>query len=708
MSNIKKLSDKIQKYYETTNTDNIGELVKFMNSNVMHDIYNSLIEMISTKHQFNEDEISLIKWILKACNLIYNDSGESTGLTDSEYDVIVEFYRSLDKGNDVLSEKIITNDDVVYHKYKSLRGTLDKIYKITDDDKIKNKSQKSLDDWVKTSVNKIKDNSGKDIDLWNEEVYVMPKFDGVSCVFEVGKNGELLRALLRGDTSKNETEDVSHIFKNIFKAPITDSEYDYGFKTEVMMTNSNFEKFNKEYNTNYKNTRSVVSSILNSKDVDDEKVKYLTIVPLRVSYYINNEESLQELAPGVFNYPYIKCKLNDVDKIHDFAFSHKTVNPGLRCDGAVIYIINKDIQKYLGRENERQKFEVAFKYTEEVAYSKVKDIEFTSGLYGRMSPVVIFKPVKMKGNMIERASLGSYSRFVDLGLAKGDVIKILYDIIPYVDLDPDDPNCVKSANEKIEPPLICPECGSAYVVNEEGTMYTCPNKKCPCKLRGRILNYCTKIGIENISYATINDFYKLGYLNCIEDLYTLEDKYMSLIQLNGYGKKKIDNIIDSISDHKVVTRSVLMGSIGIEGVSNKTFREVFKYFTIDDLLELSDRNIRDALSICHGIKDKTSEKIIDGINENKNLILFLLNTLTIVNDVETTFEVVMSRTRDQDIMDYVIDHGGRVAENVTKLTDVVIVPEPSSESSKIKKAREMGIPVITLAEAKEYIENHFE
>lgn len=697
MDSILNLKEKLHNYYINLDSSNLNKCVLFMNSNQMLSIYNNYIERISDNDNFNKNEIELLEMILRLCNSIYNYSGENTGLSDSEYDTLVEFYRDKTKDDNFITEKLVKTDDTVYHKFKSLRGTLDKIYKLTDDDSIKNKSQKTIDDWVTSSERRIRDNYHVTVNLYEEDVIVMPKFDGVSAVFEVGKDGKLKRVLLRGDTSRNETTDVYHIFKDIFVPPLSNTGYEYGLKTEIMMLNSDFDSYNEKYHTNYKNTRSIVSSILNS-DEADERVKYLQIIPLRISYLIDGVESDQEIAEGLFQYPWIKCKLKELDKIREFSVSHKTVSPGLRCDGSVIYLCNKTIQKYLGRENEKQKFEVAFKFTEEVGYSEVLDINFKTGLYATLNPVVKFKPIKLKGNTIENASLGSYARYKDLGLSKGDIIKISYDIIPYIHMDLDDPKCRKSGKPVIEPPLICSECGSRFVENEDRSSYVCPNKKCPSRIKGKILNYCNKLNIENISYATIEDLYEAGYLRDITDLYKLNLHKNSIAQLPGYKERKINNILKSIEGRTDVEPSELFGSIGIEGIGQKKFKSVFHYYTIDEVLDLCKDNVISAFVICDKIKDKTAAKLIEGVNENRDLLLFLRNRLHILPEpsIHTMFKIAFSNIRDKTAEQFIKNNGGEISDSVTKDTTALVVPNFSVTSTKIEKAKQFGIPIVLM------------
>ena len=683
-----------------------NEIIDLMHSSNMQSIITVYLISAEKGDTLNKDQAQLLSTILRICNSIYNNSGVDTGLTDSQYDILLEYYKNSTGKELNITEEIINKNNVVYHKYKTLRGTLDKVYKITDEDVIKNESQKSLQEWIKQTEKRYLLKTGNKINLLECDVIVMPKFDGVSCIFEFNKDGKLLRALTRGDTSRNEAQDITHIFKNSYFNPIKDAKYDYAIKTEIVMKESDLEELNKLSSREYKNTRSIVSSIINS-DERDSRAEYLCIVPLRYSFMINGEESNQYLCDEVYNYPYLKCKLKDFDKIREFSINHKYVNPGIRCDGSVIQILDKDIQEVLGREDEKQKYEVAFKYTEEVGYSEVINVEFSTGLFGRINPVVVFKPIKLKGNTIERASLGSYARFKDLNLVKGDIIKIYYDIIPFVTFEDNDYNCHREIGRPIKEPTLCVECGSKLEVSENDSLLYCNNNNCPSREKGRILNYCKKMGIGNISYATIEDLYREGYLFKIEDLYNLKEYSKEISMLNGYGKNKVKNIIKEIESHKDVVPSVLLGSLGIEGISTKTFENILSYITIDEVISMcKDYNFELFTSI-PGIKEKTTKKLIKGINSSRGLIEFLRKVLNVLPEPRknsSLFTVVFTKVRDEALEQLIRNMGGEVSNSVT---NIVVVQIKNISSSKVEKAKKYNIPIVTVDELENYIETNY-
>lgn len=684
-----------------------------------------------------EEEIIKLKDIVDMCNSIYNYSGSDTGISDEEYDILYEKLELSNDGDTDITTPIINNKlKVGYHKYKSLRGTLDKIYYLSEEDgkEVANKSRRGLPEWVESSQRKIKEVTGENINLWNEEVYVFPKWDGVSCIFEFTKNGKLDRALTRGFTETNEAQIVTHIFEDSVVGPWTGKDYPYGIKTEIMMSEDDLATYNNIYNTNYKNSRSIVSSIMNSDEKDD-RIKYLQIMSLRTSEIINGEESLQSLTPGAFNRPFLRCRLKDIDKIKDFAFANRYVN-GLRCDGAVIYIINERIQKILGRENNKQKFEVAFKFTEETGYSKVKDVKFTIGLFGRINPVLEIKPIKLKGNTITNISLGSIARFNDLKLAKGDKVKVLYDIIPYAVYDNKDENCKRSGEEPFEAPKFCPECGDPLVTKvdltpreftlhkmiepdsisdniEDYAILYCSNKDCPCRKKGRILNYFNKMHIDGISYATVDTLYDEGYLKTLQDIYRLKSQRKSLVKIPGFGEQSVSLIIDAIDANREVTDAQFLGALGIESVSQKTFEKVLSEIPYDTLIdECINGNLKDIsnmLCLVKGISDITANKIIFGLRDSEDIILDLEHELTLIpyRSNKASFKVCFTKIRDNIMEKFISSIGGQVVDSLTKDTNLVIIPMRGVESSKVTKAQKYGIPVIPIEEAESYIKEHF-
>ena len=699
---IKKVLSMKDVELNNTNTTELNHILKTEQGELF---ISDFVSIIDSGKDIDNEVKDVLKVLVKVANYIYTYSNEESFISDSDYDKLFEYYQTI---TDDTSFTIGDSTNKVPHKYLTLRGTLNKIYKITDEDVIKNDSQKSIDDWIKQTERVYRNNKGHDIDLLEEDIIVMPKFDGVSAIFEFKEGGILDRVLTRGDTERNLAVDITHILKNTYKPEWANMiKFDFGVKTEIMMSEADLDKYNETYHTNYKNTRSIVSSIINSKEPDD-RVKYLKVIPLRYTYIgLDKHDVLQDICPDSLEYPVLECKLKDFDKIREFAYNNKYVYNKYRCDGAVIIFKDKLLRYALGRENNKQLSEVAYKFTEETGYSEVIDIEFSMGTFGTLTPVVNFKPIKLKGNTVENASLGSYARFNDLELCKGDIIKVIYDIIPYVVFDKDDPRCKRSGKKPIVAPVICNECGEQLFNN--GTIIKCTNKKCPSVIKGRILNFCKKMNIKNISYGIITSLYNEGILTDIKSLFSLGDKKDIIIKLDGFGDLKVDNFVEEINKIGDISASTVLGAIGIEGVSTKTFKSVLSYIYLDELLDICKNGNIEVLTVVPGVKTKTATKIIDGVVEMYSDIKFLMNNLNIIDEPKNKahFSVVFTKFRDEELEKFIIDNGGEVCDSLTKKINILVVPNKYISSSKIDKAKKYGIEIVSKDELKDYIKKEY-
>ena len=696
-SELKEKFDRIEFVTEYLKTDEIQELISHLVTK-----YHDNIDIVDA------EEYQIISYLLEFAYYIYTYSDKYTGMTDTEYDILYAAYESTTRmhGNDeFITLPIIDETKAIdYHKYPLLRGTLEKIHYLEEPDGKLAKSRKSLDKWISSTEALYFELTGNKIDLRKEEVYIFPKWDGVSVVFEFGENGELDKALTRGFTKLNKAENITRHF-NGFERPLNGKPY--GLKTEIMCKESDVFTYNLAYDTDYKQSRSIVSGLLNSLESDGRR-SYLQVIQLR---YMEDGDTIEKLCPEVFQHPYLRCNLGDTDAIEKFAENHKFTE-GLRCDGVVIHIINPEIQSVLGRKNDKNRFEVAYKFTEEYTYSKVEDIDFQVGLFGTINPVVKFKPVKLKGNIIDSASLGSIERCKDMKLRRGDKIKVSYDIIPYASFDISDPKCKRGKNKPIEIPSRCPSCDAE--LEEQGTMLICKNPKCECRIKGKILNYLNKLDIQDISYATISLLYDNKIVRTIEDLYKLTKQKSEILDLPGMGEAKYDNMIYQINSKRTVTESELLGAIGILGVGETTFKKVLSIYTFQDIMDFANDPSADTsiqlLAAVKGIGNSIADKIITGINENQKLIEFLLDELNVVKDKTTgpvKFSVCFTNVRNKELEKWIEENGGKIDSIVSKATSYVVVPMIGVDSVKTKRAEEYGIPIVEIDNLKNRIETDY-
>lgn len=691
----------------------IEKASKYMNDPSIQSLIHKFINLMDTGFIALDPSLAdCISFFVDVAYYIYTYSDLPTGLTDTEYDKFwdilitngMEEYsslRDLDKG------------EKDFHKYPLLRGTLSKVHFLDEPNSKNAKSRRSLDKWISKIENIIKDKTGKEVNLRDEDVYIFPKWDGVSVIFEFDEQGWLIKALTRGYTKLNSAENITHHFIGFERS--IDDKIPYGLKTEVMVKEEIVEEYNMTYKKDFKQSRSIVSGILNSLR-PDERNQHLVIMQLR---YMTDDDKIEKLCPEVFKHPFVQCKLGDYTTIENFSQTHR-VTEGLRCDGVVIHIINPELQNILGRDNDRNNFEVAYKFTEEAAYSRVKDIEFQVGLLGRVTPVVKIEPVKMKGNTIKSASLSNVDRFEELQLAKGDDVKILYDIIPYITKDN---KCKKNkkGNKPIKLKAVCPSCGAP--LERKGSFLFCNNLDCDCRVKGKILNFLIKMGIQGISYSTVDWLYKKGILMSIEDIYSLHkyknvivDNFNSgfsdLISMgipdNKFGAITFDNWIREINRKRTIPDYTLLGALGIEGVGEKNFEKVFEHFEIEDLFEIASKDSWRLLDDVKGIGRTKAKSIVNGILMNKDLIKFLYKELDVthINPDDVKFVVCFTKIRDLRLEDDIVSLGGKVTDTINSKVNYLVVPDKEVESTKTKYANDHNIPIITIEEMIDIIEKY--
>lgn len=695
---------------EAMTDENLDDVIEVLKIGRIQRYIQYLISKQTSGENIGEEDYQNLYLIVYILQTIYTEADEESPVSDYDYDRLYELMKGY--GTELITTPLLSNSHVVQHTYRTLRGTLAKIYVLDDTDTAANKSRGTLTEWVKKCEDLIYEKTGKNVDLWEEEIYVFPKWDGISVVFEFDESNQMIRAITRGNTETNEGQDVTFIFSSIVSR-IRDTSMDgreYGLKTEVMVREEDRDMYNKRFHKKYKSTRSIANSIINSDKVDGRE-NLLEIVRLRTSELDENgNEKLQELASNAFERPHIRCRLKDVEAIRKFAYSHRQID-GLNCDGAVLYIIDEELRKTLGRKDHKNQYEIAFKFNEDIAYTKLKGITFSVTTFGRVFPTAEFEEVKMKGNTVKNVSLGSIARFNELKLRKGDTVKILYEIVPYLVMDDMDEKCVRTNNPLIKAPTHCPECGELLEMNANKTILTCINPDCSCRKRGKILNYVKKMGIKEIGESTVNDFYEAGIIKSIPDLYKMKDHYGELIQLDGYDISSVNKIITEVDKKKDnIPAAIFMGSIGIECIGKKTFEKIFKIYSVEDLLEFAEDCRVSKLVVIDGIKDLQAKKILDGIDENRKVITKLLDkyvTICYPDEKKGDFVAVFHKIRSVTLTNFIESRGGVVDDNLTKSTTFLIVPNGFGDqhSSTSDKARRYGIPIVEIDQVIDFVKD---
>jgi NAD-dependent DNA ligase len=366
-------------------------------------------------------------------------------------------------------------------------------------------------------------------------------------------------------------------------------------------------------------------------------------------------------------------------------------------DGIVISILNPRMVETLGRNNDKNMFQVAYKFSAGEEKTTINDVEFQVGpVYGHITPVAKVSPVVINGNTITSVSLSNKDKFDSLNLHLGDEVIIRYDIIPTLYKDS---TCKESDYPLIEFPTNCPTCGAELI---EGR---CPNSECAAKVIGHIYKFVETLKIPNIGFKTIEDLYIAGILETIGDLYRLYRHKDIICNIPGYGESSTTLILDGISSVRKIPAYRLFGAIGIPNIGVKTMekvcREINVFEHLDDL-----ESMRSKLIAIDGIGAKKADLIISGIENKIDVIKDICANVDIIEEYEVlvnpTGEVVcFTNVRDSKFEDFLRSKGVDTSDSFTsKVTTLIVPDEPmDKETTKVTKAKDKGIEIITISEA---------
>lgn len=653
----------------------------------------------------NDVQLQELDQIVNILQILYTN-GESV-IDDPSYDILEEMLVNM--GIPRLTGGLEINDaKKVSHGYETLYGTLDKVYHLSDDEERTNKSRKTLDDWISSTERLYEKNTGKRINLNEVKIIVQPKFDGVSAGLEW--DGKKPLWITRGSTKNNKASDISPFMEN-FNGLFCAAEPS-GQKFEVMMPEESLQKVNQFVVKPYKNSRQVVISTFNNGE-PDFKVDYLYPVPLRT---MKPNDDIELVHPMLFEkFPTMICTFGDRDKIRSFANANRYVEVNgfhFRTDGAVLTIADPNICRALGRDRAINNFEVAYKFTEEVAYSKVKNVEFYVSEFGYITPVLVVNDVILKGNTVNHISLANKERFDELGLCYGDTVKVLYDIIPYATVDE---HCPRSQyGRKIQFIDRCPRCHEPLDLN--AVQVQCKNPRCPSRLVGRVMNYCAGVRIANIGFQTLDTLFTAGLLNDgIASLYKLKKKKSFIELIDGFGKLKTNKMIREIEAKRKLKDYEFFGAYGIEGLSRKTFQIIFSNIKLSDfynMIRLKNWELLIAkLVVIPGIGNTKADFLVRFFKDERsrkelmNILKEVALEETFNSVKETKGVIVFTGCRpDPELEQKLLDMKYEVLDSWRNSATMLVVPYVGYSSSKTTKAIDKQIPIISIDDLKTKIQ----
>lgn len=552
------------------------------------------------------------------------------------------------------------------------------------------------------------------------------KIDGLSVSLQY-KNGKLVRAATRGDGVTG--EDITNNVKTIKTVPLTLSKpIDIEVRGEIYMSKRTLEDINrvreeqgKPLLQNPRNAAAGSIRQLDSKVAASRKLDcfiYHLPNPLDYQIYTHREalEFMKELGFKTNPNNKIVSNIHEVIEFIEYQTKHRHELP-YEIDGIVIKVDEILKQQELGFTARYPKWATAYKFPAEEVLTKLKDIIFTVGRTGQITPNAVLEPVIVMGSTISRATLHNEEFVRDRDLKIGDVVAIRKagDVIPEV-IEAKIER--RSGNEKdFEMITKCPICGSTLQKKEEQVDYYCLNDKCPARNIEGLIHFVSRnaMDIEGLGEKIIEDFYNLGYIGNIVDIYSLNEHRDDLTLLEGFGTKSVDNLLEAIERSKSNSLERLIFGLGIPHVGSKTAKVLAShYLTMDNLMKATVEELTDIPDIGEIIAQSVVNYFIDSshkafIEEMKKLNINM-NYLgqAVIQDENfsgKTFVVtgtLTSMTREE-AKAKIEQRGGKPVESVSKKTSVVIVGE--NPGSKYEKAKKFSITIWNENEFLKYLNN---
>lgn len=584
------------------------------------------------------------------------------------------------------------------YTHKARLWSLDKAQTLEEIREWHNRNVKFLEEYNRTS----------DEELPPLKYILTKKFDGLTINLSYDENGVLVTGATRGTGAIG--EDVTAQVKTIKSIPLKIDCHDFlEIHGEAIMTTEAFEKYNSEAETPLKNLRNGAAGALRNLNVAETAKRNLSAFFYDVGYkegapFKTYMEMLNFIKVKGFPMDdYIReCKTLDeiqkeIDYIRDIRFD---LNYDI--DGLVIAIDDIRTRELLGYTVKFPKWAIAYKFEAQEATTKLLDVEWNVGRSGRVSPTAILDPVELAGVTVKRATLNNMDDIARKGVRLGAEVFVRRsnDVIP--EIMGVVPESLEGTKE-IEEPKVCPACG-AHLVHEGVHIYCENTLGCKPQMVKTIVHFAGReaMNIAGFSEKTAEQLFEKLDIRDISDLYKLE--YEKLLDLDKFGPKKAQNLLDAIEKSKDCTLEAFLYSLGIPNVGVKTAKDLVKRFeslenlekaTFEELVSVQDVGDIVARSIIEFFKEERTLKVINellslGVNPHykKKEVLespFMGKTVVVTGTLEN-----YSRTSIKEKLESL---GAKVSGSVSKKTDFVIAGEAAG--SKYDKAKSLGVTILS-------------
>lgn len=638
----------------------------------------------------------LVDVLHKASIAYYRD--DNPVMSDKQYDDLYDELESLEKETGVIysnsptqnvGSEVVSELDKVEHTHPMLSLA----------------KTKSVDDLIKVYNNK--------------DSILSLKMDGLTICLTYD-NGVLTKAETRGDGHVGEL--VTHnakVFENIPLA-ISIKEH-YEIEGEAVITYEDFEAINQllPADKKYKNPRNLAAGSVRQLDSGIASQRHLKFIAWKVpgeNYsMVSGLNKAKRLGFTVVPYVYLwpdqinkldNEELRDIFEQQIQELKNVADTLGYPIDGLVLTYDNIQYGKSLGMTGHHPKHSIAYKFYEDEEVSRLRDVEWSIGKTGQLTPVAIFDSVEIEGTTVNRASLHNVSIFKDLKLGIGDEITVYKAnaIIPQIR-----ENLTKSGI--LEVPLVCPVCGYPTEIQKDNDseVLICTNPCCKTKLIKRLTHFVSRkcMNIEGLSEETLTKFVEWGWVKNLFDVYNLTPHYSELSKMSGFGTRSVKKLQDAIENSKNIELDHFIAALSIPGIGTSQAKELAKKFKtweafeeagcgnfdfskLDSFGEVANKKIR------HWFVSMYQEDRIPQLVRNLNFIgengapkdESLAGLTFVITGSLNHFE-----NRD-DLKQELESRGAKVSGSVSAKTNYLINNDINSTSSKNKKAKQLNIPIV--------------
>lgn len=562
------------------------------------------------------------------------------------------------------------------------------------------------------SLDKTKDRETLREFIGNHKTLLSWKMDGLTIVLTY-ENGELQKAVTRGNGTVGEViTNNARVFRNI---PLKISyQGRLILRGEAVITYPDFERINssiEDADARYKNPRNLCSGSvrqLNNQITAERNVRFYAfslVSASNVDMHNSREYQMEWLKDQGFEVVEYRIVTADtLDEAMDY-FADAVEKNIFPSDGLVALYDDIAYGESLGSTTKFPRNAFAFKWADEIRETTLRSIEWSPSRTGLINPIAVFDPVELEGTTVSRASVHNVSILKELELGIGDTLQVYKAnmIIPQIA-----ENLTRSRNLQI--PDTCPACGSEAKIikeNEVEALY-CTNPDCAAKKIKAFTLFVSRdaMNIDGLSEATLEKFIARGFIHTFGDIFEISRYKDEIMEMEGFGQKSFDNLMESLENARKTTLAKVIYSLGIANIGLANAKVICRHF--DNSLDAIRKANLEEVSAIDGIGPVIARNLVNYFHkeENNQKLDYLMQHLHIQQEEIKSQQIFAGMnfvitgslnhfSNRNEAKNLIESLGGKVTGSVTRKTTYLINNDTASNSSKNKKARELGIPILS-------------